>query len=181
MTRFLLSRALPGFHAAFPDVLIDLRDAGTSRDLVSLGADVLLAFGWVPPQDAIVRTVAYTRWLVVAAAAFWTRHGLPDRPEDLSRYPSAVFRTPYGEVLDRWMFSRAEERVEVHLDARLIGDDRGALDAPVLAGQMLASCASPHARPRRMKQEGRVSTASNCVRSIRVGNEVGLSLVLRAR
>ncbi len=138
VTRFLLSNALPSFHASYPEVSIDLRDPGVSRDLVSLGADVLLQFGWPVPQDAVVRTVAYTRWLTVAAPAFWTKHGLPAKPPDLMDYPSAVFRTPYGEVLDRWAFVRSAERVEVNVRPLLIGDDRGALDAPVLAGHMLA-------------------------------------------
>ena len=138
VTRFLLSKALPSFHAAYPEVLVDLRDPGVSRDLVNLGADVLLQFGWPVPQDAVVRTLAYTRWLTVAAPAFWTNHGLPKRPQDLSDYPSAVFRTPYGEVLDRWVFTRGGERAEVSVRPLLVGDDRGALDAPVLAGHMLA-------------------------------------------
>ena len=145
VTRFLLTQMLPSFHATFPNVLIDLRDPGSSRDLVSLGADVLLQFGWPVPQDAVVRTVAYTRWLIVATPAFWTRHGLPAKPEDLSDYPSASFRTPYGEVLDRWVFirsgersrERSGERAEALIRPTLIADDRGALDSPVLAGYML--------------------------------------------
>ena len=137
VTRFLLTQAMPSLQAALPNVLIDLRDPGSSRDLVSLGADILLQFGWPVPQDALVRTLAYTRWLIVATPAFWTRLGLPRRPEDLADYPSAVFRTPYGEVLDRWVFLRAGERAEAPVRPMLIGDDRGALDAPVLAGHML--------------------------------------------
>jgi DNA-binding transcriptional LysR family regulator len=137
VTRFLLTQGLRSFHAIFPNVLIDLRDPGSSRDLVGLGADILLQFGWPVPQDAVVRTFAYTRWLIVATPAFWTRHGLPTRPEHLADLPSAVFRTPFGEVLDRWAFARAGERAEVRVRPMLIGDDRGALDAPVLAGHML--------------------------------------------
>ncbi len=122
--RFLLAGSLRSFHASFPEVVIDLRDPGSGRDLVNLGADILLHFGWPVPQDAVVRTIAYTRWLVVATPAFWTRHGLPARPEDLSNYPSAVFRTPYGEVLDRWAFVRSVERAEALVRPLLIGDDR---------------------------------------------------------
>lgn len=138
VTRFLLSKALASFHAAYPNVLVDLRDPGSSRDLINIGADVLLQFGWPVPQDAVVRTIAYTRWLTVAAPSFWTRHGVPGRPEDLSELPSVVFRTPFGEVMDRWIFTRSGERAEVRVRPVLIGDDRGALDAPVLAGHVFA-------------------------------------------
>lgn len=138
VTRFVLARVLPVFHAAYPDIVLDLRDPGSQRDLVALGADVLLLFGWPPPQDAILRTLAQTRWLIVGAPAYWTRNGVPEHPQALAGHPCAVYRTPYGEVLDRWRFARAGERVEVTLDARLVGDDRNALDAPVLAGRMIA-------------------------------------------
>lgn len=135
---FLLAQALPRFHEQFPAVHIDLRDAGSSRDLAQLGADVLLQFGWPPSQDAIVRTLAQTRWLVVAAPAFWARHGTPTHPGELAALPCALFRTPYGEVLRQWTFARDEEQVSVAVEGWLTGDHRVALDAPVLAGQLAA-------------------------------------------
>ena len=64
---FVLAEALPKFHEAFPGIRVDLRDAGASRDLGQLGADLLLMFGWPPPQPAVMRTLAQTRWLVVGA------------------------------------------------------------------------------------------------------------------
>lgn len=138
VTEFVLSEALPPFHEQFPGVQIDLRDAGHLRDLAQLDADILLQFGWPPPQDAIVRTLAHTRWLVVATPGFWNRHGVPKHPEDLSQIPCALFRTPFGEILRQWSFTRGSERASVTVDGWLLGDNRAALDAPVLAGQIAA-------------------------------------------
>lgn len=138
VSHFVLAEALPRFHEAYQGIRIDLRDAGASRDLGQLGADMLLMFGWPPPQPAVMRTLAQTRWLVVGAPSFWSRHGVPAHPSDLARLPCALFRVPYGEVLRRWSFVRAGERVEVEVDGWLLGDDRVALDSPVLAGQMVA-------------------------------------------
>lgn len=135
---FVLSRVLPSFLERCPGVGIDLRDAGIERDLGRLDADLLLMFGWPPPQDALLRTLAYTRWLVVAAPSFWSAHGMPTHPADLSALPCVLFRTPYGEVLRQWSFVRGDERVDVDVDGRLVGDHRTALDAPVAAGQMVA-------------------------------------------
>lgn len=135
---FVLPHALPRFHERYPGVTIDLRDAGTVRDLVQLDADVLLQFGWPPPQDAVVRTLAETRWMVVATTSFWNRHGIPRHPSDLSGVPCVLFRTPFGEVLRQWAFERDGEQVTVPVDGWLVGDHRCALDAPVLAGQMAA-------------------------------------------
>jgi DNA-binding transcriptional LysR family regulator len=133
---FVLPALLPSFHAAFPGIRVELRDAGTTRDLVQTGADLLLAFGWPSTQDALVRTVAYTRWVVAAAPAFWARHGVPREPADLARMPCALFRVPYGQVMRRWIFARGRERAEVEVDGWLVSDERSALDGPVLAGQL---------------------------------------------
>jgi DNA-binding transcriptional LysR family regulator len=136
--QFVLSHVLPLFHDEYPGVQIDLRDAGIRRDLVQLNSDVLLMFGWPPPQEAILRTIAHTRWLIAAAPSFWARHGTPLHPSQLERLPCAIFRTPYGEVLRDWIFVRGREQVTVRVDGWLVGDNRIALDAPVFAGQLAA-------------------------------------------
>lgn len=136
--QFVLAKVLPHFHERNPGVRVDLRDAGTVRDIAQLHADVLLQFGWPPPQEAVLRTLANTRWVVVATGAFWRRHGRPRRPADLSRLPAAMFRTPYGELTREWAFERGREREAVEVDGWLVGDDRHALDAPLYAGQVMA-------------------------------------------
>ena len=136
--QFVLADALPLFHEKFPDIRIELWDAGVRRDVNQLRADVLLHFGWPPPQDAILRTLAHTRWLVVATRAFWKRHGTPEHPSQLEALPCAIFRTPFGELIREWAFERGREQVSVQVDGWLTGDDRHALDAPVLAGKLMA-------------------------------------------
>lgn len=136
--QFVLADALPRFHARFPEVRVDLFDAGSSRDLGQLGADALVQFGWPPEQDAILRTLAETRWLIVATPAYWARHGVPQHPADLAGHPCALFKTPFGEVIRRWTFERDGERVEVSVDGWLVSDNRAALDAPVTAGHLAA-------------------------------------------
>lgn len=136
--RFLLADALPPFHDRFPGVRIELRDAGSVRDIGQLRADVLLQFGWPPPQEAILRTLAHTRWLVVATPAFWNRHGRPRHPSELAGLPCTLFRTPYGELTREWVFERGRERVAVEVDGWMTGDDRRALDSSLYAGQVMA-------------------------------------------
>lgn len=137
--QFVLPDLLPRFHERFPKVRIDLVDAGIQRDLARLGADVLIQFGWPPLQEASLRTLAHTRWLVVASPGYWQRHGLPSHPAELARHPCGLFRSPYGEVIRQWSFQRGDdERIDVEVDGWLVGDHRAALDAPVHAGQMVA-------------------------------------------
>jgi len=144
---FVLADALSAFHERFPDIRVELWDAGVRRDVNQLRADVLLAFGWPPPQDAIVRTLVPTRWLVVASPRFWKRHGTPAHPTQLEGLPCAVFRTPFGELMRDWVFERGREQVAVRVDGWLVGDDRRALDAPVLAGDLMARMNDISARP----------------------------------
>lgn len=136
--QFVLAEALPRFHARYPEVRVELMDAGSSRDLARLGADAMLQFGWPPEQDAILRTLAETRWLIVATPAYWARHALPAHPSNLAHCPCALFKTPFGEVMRRWSFERDGERVEVDVDGWLVSDNRPALDAPLYGGQLAA-------------------------------------------
>jgi len=136
--QFVLPRMLPQFHALYPEIQVALQDAGSSRDLAQLGVDALLQFGWPPQQDAMLRTLAETRWLIVAAPAYWARHGVPEHPTDLARHPCGLFLTPFGEVMRQWHFERGGERVTVTVDGWIVSDNRHALDAPLYDGQIVA-------------------------------------------
>lgn len=136
--QFVLPAMLTRFHAAYPEIRVDVADAGSVRELAKTGTDTLLQFGWPPPQDAILRTLAETRWLVVATPAYWSRHGRPKHPSDLVRHPCVLFRTPFGEVIRHWSFARGADRVSVEVDGWLVSDSRAALDAPLYAGQAVA-------------------------------------------
>jgi len=135
---FVVAKCLPRFHLQYPSVHVDLIEAGTLRDVSRLKADVLVQFGWPPKQEAILRTLAHTRWLVAASPSFWARHGVPGHPAELSRYPCALFRTGYGEVLRRWTFTRGDERIDVDVDGWLTCDNRIPMDEAVFEGQLVA-------------------------------------------
>jgi len=136
--QFVLPAILPRFHARYPDIHLDIVEAGSSRDLSRLGTDALIQFGWPPQQDAILRTLAETRWLIVASPSYWARHGIPEHPSDLARHPCALFRTPFGEVLSEWVFEKDEERIPVSVDGWLVSDSRHAHDAALYGGQLVA-------------------------------------------
>jgi DNA-binding transcriptional LysR family regulator len=136
--QFVLPGVLTRLHQRYPQLRLDLIDAGSNRDLAQLGTDLLLQFGWPPLQEAMLRTLAESRWLVVASPAYWVRLGVPSHPSELTGHPCMLYRTPYGEVIRRWVFERGNERIEVEVDGWLVGDHRAALDAPVFEGQLVA-------------------------------------------
>ena len=145
--QFVLPEVLPRFHARYPEIHLDIVEAGSNRDLAKLGTDALLQFGWPPPQDAILRTLAETRWLVVAAPSYWARHGVPDHPSDLARHACALYKTPFGEVIRQWAFERAGVRADVNVDGWLVSDSRLALDAALHGGQLVARINDLTAQP----------------------------------
>jgi DNA-binding transcriptional LysR family regulator len=136
--QFVLPAMLPRFHARYPDIQLEIIDAGVSRDLARLGTDTMLQFGWPPEQDAMLRTLAETRWLVVASPAYWVRHGIPAHPSDLQKHACALFKTPFGEVLRQWVFEKQGERVAVQVDGWLVSDSRHVHDSALYGGQIVA-------------------------------------------
>jgi len=135
---YLLPTMVSAFHARFPDIEIHIMEAGSVRDLARLGTDLLMQSGWPPPQDAVLRTLAESRWLVVATPTYWTRHGQPLQPSDLAQHRCALYRTPFGEVLRRWVFQRDGQKEAVDVEGWLVSDNRSVLDGPLLAGQVVA-------------------------------------------
>lgn len=135
---FVLPPMLQRFHTRFPDVRLEVFEAGTSRDLSKLGTDALMQFGWPPEQDAILRTLAETRWLVVAAPSYWAKHGIPKQPSDLAGHQCGLYQTPFGEVIRQWAFEKEGERVVVQVDGWLVSDNRRVLDSALYAGQIIA-------------------------------------------
>ncbi|MCE2947195.1 MAG: LysR family transcriptional regulator [bacterium] len=135
---YLLPDMITAFHACHPDIEVQVMEAGSVRDLARLGTDMLMQSGWPPAQDAVLRTLADTRWLVVATPSYWIRHGEPKQPSDLASHPCALYRTPFGEVLSKWMFVREGRKETVDVDGWLVSDCRSVLDGPLLAGQVVA-------------------------------------------
>lgn len=135
---FVLPAVLKRFHGRYPDIRLEVIEAGSSRDLAKLGTDALVQFGWPPEQDAILRTLAETRWLVVAAPSYWAKYGIPLHPAELATHHCGLFRTPFGEVIRQWAFEKGGERVVADVDGWLVSDNRCVLDAPLYGGHFVA-------------------------------------------
>jgi LysR family transcriptional regulator for bpeEF and oprC len=138
MREYLLPEMLAAFHECHPEIEVQVHEAGSVRDVARLGTDMLMQSGWPPAQDAVLRTLVETRWLIVAAPSYWLRHGEPESPSDLARHPCALYRTPFGEVLSKWVFVREGRKETVDMGGWLVSDCRTVLDGPLHAGQVVA-------------------------------------------
>ncbi|HET9576254.1 MAG TPA: LysR substrate-binding domain-containing protein [Usitatibacter sp.] len=110
----ILAAALPGFHARYPDIQLDLRNntqVTGEEDLRSI--DVFLSVTWPDMPEMIHRRVGSSRFMVCAAPEYWAEHGMPEHPADLERHDCFTIRTQRGALMDLWNFSRASEKVSV--------------------------------------------------------------------
>jgi len=133
---------LPEFVQRYPDVALEVSEAGGPQAQSSQPADLTVALGW-PEQypERVVQVLAQTRFLYVAAPVYWDRHGRPTHPSQLAGHRLAVFRKASGRPLDRWRLARGAEEVQVDAHAAPTFANRGWLDAYVAAGGGVAQLA----------------------------------------
>jgi LysR family transcriptional regulator, regulator for bpeEF and oprC len=112
--------ALPGFHARYPEIRIDVRDFTRVTDEQVRGVDVFLLLGWPEAGDLVHRRIGQARLFVCAAPAYWAAHGVPQRPKDLERHTCLLFRSREGTVMDLWSFKRGEEEESVTVSGWLV-------------------------------------------------------------
>jgi LysR family transcriptional regulator for bpeEF and oprC len=126
---------LAEFCERHADLEIEFRTINYVSEPTASLCQVLVTNGWQEDADWIAHQVARGRHAVVASPAFWRRHGMPQGPADLRRWPCLAYRVPRGVVFDRWQFSRGHETCTVSLKPTLVFDDRDSLVEAAVRGQ----------------------------------------------
>ncbi|HRD93141.1 MAG TPA: LysR substrate-binding domain-containing protein [Accumulibacter sp.] len=130
--------ALPGLHARYPDLQIDLRGISRPSDADGGAVDVFVVLGWPDGADLVHRRLATTRVLACAAPAYWAAHGVPVRPQDLRKHACLLFRNPEGTVIDLWQYERNGQAESVAVRGWLISNHRDVILDAVLSGEGVA-------------------------------------------
>lgn len=104
-----LTRALPRFHARYPEITLDIREFQRVTEEETSGIDVFLVMGWPNLPHLVQRRVAAGGFIVLASPDYWARHGTPLRPKDLERHNCMPIRALAGTVMDLWKFRRGGE------------------------------------------------------------------------
>jgi DNA-binding transcriptional LysR family regulator len=115
-----LTRALPRFHARYPEITLDIREFQRVTEEETSGIDVFLAMGWPNLPNLVQRCIAVGRYTVLASPDYWARHGTPQRPKDLERHNCLAIRSLDGTVMDLWEFRRGQEEEAVTVRGRLL-------------------------------------------------------------
>lgn len=115
---------LPGFLARHPELSIDVRTVHTTDEPAAAVVDVMLISAWQHFEDMVERNVAQLRHLTCAAPAYWSRHGMPQDPDELRNHVTLAMRTSQNAVLDEWKYRRGQAVRSVKLRPRVVSEDR---------------------------------------------------------
>jgi LysR family transcriptional regulator, regulator for bpeEF and oprC len=132
-----LTRALPHFHARYPEITLDIREFARVTQEETSGMDVILVMGWPQLPNLVHRRIAAGRFIVAASPSYWSRHGMPQRPKDLERHNCLAIRGLDGTLMDLWTFTRGEEKESVAARGWLVAGNthRDAMIQLALAGE----------------------------------------------
>ena len=120
---YLLLPHLPAFHAAYPQVEVELAMQAAMVDVVGEGFDAGIRLGESLADGMIALPLGPAlRWTVVAAPAYLDRHGTPQTPEALLGHACIRHRSSSGRVMP-WEFSRDGRDFSLDVSGPLLLND----------------------------------------------------------
>jgi len=120
----VLVPALPRFHAAYPDVHLEICVDDGFADIVADGFDAGIRFGESLQNDMIAVPVSGpARMTVVGSPDYFARRPPPRTPDDLKDHTCIRFRLPTSRNLYRWEFERDGKPLEVAVNGPLTLND----------------------------------------------------------
>jgi DNA-binding transcriptional LysR family regulator len=143
-----LEPVLGQFHAAYPDVVLDVTVEDSVPDIVEAGYDVGVRLGESLEADMVaVKLGGEQRQIVVASPDYIARHGRPEEPGDLLRHHCINWRQPGSSGLYKWEFVKDGRWFSVAVNGPLVVSHRGMAVAAAVQGVGLAFRAEELLRP----------------------------------
>ena len=140
----VINRVLPSFLAANPEVQVEIWADDGFTDIVAQGFDAGFRLGESLEADMIaVRVSPPFRFAVVGSPDYFARHGRPEMPQDLIRFPCIRFRQTTSNSIYRWEFMAGNQPVNVVVDGPMIVNDTAVNIAAARDGIGLAYVAEP--------------------------------------
>ncbi len=135
-----LSKRLPEYLAAHPEVSVDMSLANRFVDLIDDGFDVAFRVGELSDSGLIARRLAPYRLRLCAAPAYLARYAPITHPADLEQHECLGFS--YTELRTRWSFEGPKGLITVGVSGKLMADSGESLLMAARAGMgiMLQPC-----------------------------------------
>jgi DNA-binding transcriptional LysR family regulator len=128
---------LPAFLARYPKLAVELHLADHVVDIVGEGFDVAIRIGALEDSSLRARRLCGIGGMVVAAPAWFDRHGRPAHPRDLEGADALLYSNLAQPML--WHFTHPTRGdVTVRLASRLIANNGDVLVPALEAGEGIA-------------------------------------------
>ena len=130
-----LAPLIAPFHAAYPDIVMDVVVDDKLTDIVAGRFDAGIRLGEMVEKDMVsVKLGSEMRLVVIASPDYIARHGVPETPRDLRDHSCVVSRWPTDGSLYHWEFERGDEKLEVAVSGPLSTTDNDLMLRAVLDG-----------------------------------------------
>lgn len=121
---YVIAPVLPTFRARHPRVEVEVVVEGRLADIVGEGYDAGVRLTEAIERDMVqVRLTDPFRFVVVGSPDYLTRHGTPQRPEDLLRHECITFRSSTNGSLYAWELERGRRNWRVPVRGGVVTND----------------------------------------------------------
>ena len=103
------------FMRSFPEVTIDLDFSDRLVDVIEEGFDAVVRTGDVADSRLMMRTLGKFSHRIVGSKEYFTRIGMPEKPQDLSAHTCLHHKYPSSGKLERWplVYDASEGKLHV--------------------------------------------------------------------
>jgi DNA-binding transcriptional LysR family regulator len=144
----IVSPLISSFLNEYPDIRVEVFVDNSQSDIVSGHFDAGVRWGGRIDKDMIAMSIGGRhRLITVASPAYLARNSAPATPQDLLAHRCIHYRHTWNGAIRRWMFERADERVEVPVEGALIVNDTDLALRAALDGLGVAYIAEASALP----------------------------------
>ena len=131
----LIAPRLGRFHAAFPDVVLDIVVDEQLSDIVAGGFDAGIRIGERLEKDMVaVRLTPDHPMRAVASPEYLKRHGEPQEPADLHRHACINWRFPGSGAIYRWPMERNGKKIEMTVSGPVVANFQDVMEEAALQG-----------------------------------------------
>jgi len=135
----VLAPVLPEFRRLYPEVRIEIDVDDNVVDLTSGRFDAGIRVGALVERDMVaVRLSPDCHWCVLGAPSYFSAHGRPRSPEDLTGHECIRYRLPTARTVHRWQFLRKGKKFSIDPPGGVVVNDTITLIALAKNGMGLA-------------------------------------------
>ncbi len=112
-----IAKGLSEFLEIHPDLSADLILQGSPGDMVDEAIDIAICLGKLEDTSLIAIKLASSQLVVCGAPAYFSEHGMPEKPEDLAEHNCMVnWAIP---PRDQWEFKKTSGKVVIKVSGRM--------------------------------------------------------------